>query len=268
MTDFLQEPVLRRFVRILCEMYAHGWDERNGGNVSLRLLPEELETPLPEAPLRTLETGFALPELEGQLFLVTGTGKYFRNAASDPANTVGLVRLADGGRQAELLWGLTDGGGLTSEFPAHMMSHAVRQRVDPSNRVVMHCHPTNLLAMSFVHPLDERLFTRSLWQMCSECVIVFPDGISVLPWMVCGTREIGEATAEKMRRSRLIVWAQHGIYGAGRDLDEAFGLIETAEKAAEVWLKIAQRPWLQTIPDEGLRALARQYGVQPREEFL
>ncbi|MBQ8095177.1 MAG: class II aldolase/adducin family protein [Clostridia bacterium] len=31
-----------------------------------------------------------------------------------------------------------------------------------------------------------------------------------------------------------IVWAQHGIYGANKDLDETFGLIETAEKAAEI----------------------------------
>ena len=31
-----------------------------------------------------------------------------------------------------------------------------------------------------------------------------------------------------------IVWAQHGIYGANKDLDETFGLIETAEKAADI----------------------------------
>ena len=46
------------------------------------------------------------------------------------------------------------------------------------------------------------------------------------------TNEIGQATAEKMKTARLVVWAQHGIYGAGKDLDETFGLIETAEKAA------------------------------------
>ena len=81
--------------------------------------------------------------------------------------------------------------------------------------------------MTYVHDLDERAFTRTLWQMCTECVVVFPDGVNVLPWMLCGTNEIGEATAEKMKTARLVVWAQHGIYGAGRDLDETFGLIET-----------------------------------------
>ena len=55
------------------------------------------------------------------------------------------------------------------------------------------------------------------------------DGVNVLPWMLCGTNEIGVATAEQMKTARLVVWSQHGIYGAGADLDETFGLIETAK---------------------------------------
>ena len=91
----------------------------------------------------------------------------------------------------------------------------------------MHCHPINILSMTFVHDLDEKAFTKTLWRTITECMVVFPDGLGVLPWMLCGTNEIGEATAEKMKDFRMVVWAQHGIYGAGRDLDETFGLIET-----------------------------------------
>ena len=69
--------------------------------------------------------------------------------------------------------------------------------------------------------------------MSTECIVVFPEGISVLPWMVCGTNEIGEATAEKIGDTRIVLWAAHGIFGTGRDMDEVFGLIETVEKAAE-----------------------------------
>lgn len=43
---------------------------------------------------------------------------------------LGLVRLTNGGETAQLLWGYTDGGRFTSEFPAHMMSHAERLKVD------------------------------------------------------------------------------------------------------------------------------------------
>ncbi len=269
MNDIRKAPFLEEMVRTAAEMYAHGWDERNGGNVSL-LLNEEQACPYvdPKRVLRRIPTGFSVPELEGRYVLVTGTGKYFRNVPLAPEVNLGLVRIAGRGETAELLWGFADGGTVTSEFAAHLMSHAARLRVSPENRVILHCHPTNLLAMTYVHSLDEREFTRTLWRMCTECIMVFPDGVNVLPWMLCGTNAIGEATAEKMRTARLVVWAQHGVYGAGRDLDEAFGLIETAEKAAEVYLKIAGLPVLQTITDEQLRAIADHVGVTVREGFL
>ncbi len=267
MGDILRAPFLEEMVRTTANMYRLGWDERSGGNISL-WLDEEQAAPYAGEVLRTLPLGFQARELAGAYFLVTGTGKYFKNVPVDPAAALGLIRIAPDGRGAQLLWGFRGGGTFTSELPAHLMSHTARRRADPAHRVIMHCHPTNLLAMTFVHTLDEREFTRSLWQMCSECIMVFPDGVNVLPWMLCGTAEIGEATAEKMRTARLVVWAQHGLYGAGRDLDEAFGLIETAEKAAEVYLKIAGLPRLNTITDAQLHQLEERFGVRAREGYL
>ena len=269
MKDILTAPWMVEMIRTATEMYAHGWDERNGGNISLLLDEADVVEYLdPDNVLRTLPTGFEAPELEGRYFLVTGTGKYFKNVQYAPEVNLGLVRLAEKGAKAELLWGYADGGKFTSEFPAHMMSHVARLKVNPENRVVMHCHPANLLAMTYVHDLNERLFTRTLWQMCTECIVVFPDGVNVLPWMLCGTNEIGEATAKKMETARLVIWAQHGIYGAGRDLDETFGLIETAEKAAEIYMKIAHLPRKNTITDEQMHLLEAHFGVQARAGYL
>jgi len=269
MKDILSAPFLVEFVRTITNMYAHGWDERNGGNVSLLLYEEDLAEYLDtNSVIRTIPTGFEAPMLDGKFFLVTGTGKYFKNVQYDPARNLGIVRLTDGGKNAELIWGYTDGGKFTSEFPAHMMSHVARLKADPESRVVMHCHPANLLAMTYVHDLDEVKFTRTLWQMCTECIVVFPDGVNVLPWMLCGTNEIGEATAEKMKTARLVVWSQHGIYGAGRDLDETFGLIETAEKAAEIYIKIAHLPLVNTITDDEMHQLEERFRVKAREGYL
>ena len=102
----------------------------------------------------------------------------------------------------------------------------------------------------------------------SESIVVFPEGVAVLPWMLCGTLEIGEATAAKMSDRRLVVWGLHGIYGAGDTIDEAFGLIETVEKAAEVYLKYASLPTVNDIPDEGLKELADFFHVAPRKGYL
>lgn len=110
--------------------------------------------------------------------------------------------------------------------------------------------------MTHVHELDDKKFTHTIWEMCTECIVVFPDGIGVLPWMVCGNNEIGIATAEKMKDYRLVVWGLHGIYGAGKDMDETFGLIETVEKAAQLYMLTAHLPHINTIHDDELKAVA------------
>ena len=65
-----------------------------------------------------------------------------------------------------------------------------------------------------------------------------------------------------------MVWSQHGIYGAGKDLDETFGLIETAEKAAEIYMKIAHLPRINTITDEQMHQLEKRFGIKAREGYL
>jgi rhamnulose-1-phosphate aldolase len=71
-----------------------------------------------------------------------------------------------------------------------------------------------------------------------------------------------------MKTTRLVVWSQHGLGGMGNTLDEAFGLIETVEKAAEVYMKIAGLPRINTISDEIMQGLAERYGVTPKEGYL
>ena len=269
MKDILQSKFIEEMCKTTANMYRLGWDERNGGNISCLLDEKEVAEYLDLTKvIREIPIGFEAKELAGKIFLVTGTGKYFKNVIDDPENNLGVVRIKADGKTAELLWGYKDGGKFTSEFPAHMMSHMARLKADPKNRVVMHCHPTYLLAMNFVHELDDRSFTRSLWQMCTECIVVFPDGVGVLPWMLCGTNEIGEATASKMKDYRVVVWGLHGVYGAGKDMDETFGLIETVEKAAQVYMLTAHLPRKNTITDENLVTIANHFKVDYRKDFI
>ena len=269
MGDILNAKFVVEMADTCANMYRLGWDERNGGNISLLLDDNEVSEYLDtNIILREIPIGFEAKDLCGKYFLVTGTGKYFKNVKGDPENNLGLIRIAEDGCTAQLLWGYKDGGKFTSELPAHLMSHMARLKQDPENRVVVHSHPTNTLAMTFIHPLSDKEFTHTLWQMNTECIVVFPDGIGVLPWMVCGTNEIGEATAEKMNDYRLVIWALHGIYGAGKDLDEAFGLIETVEKTAQIYMLTEGKERINIISDDNLRALAKQFGLNYRKDYL
>ncbi len=269
MKNIFSAPFVEEMKNTTANMYRLGWDERNGGNISYLLKEEEVAEYLDITKvLRVIPMGFDATALKGKYFIVTGTGKYFKNVQADPENNLGIIRIAENGTDAELLWGYRDGGRFTSELPAHLMSHISRLSVDPENRVVMHSHPTNILAMNYVHELDEIKFTHTLWEMCTECIVVFPDGVGVLPWMLCGTNSIGEATAAKMKEFRLVVWGMHGIYGAGKNMDEAFGLLETVEKAAQIYMLTAHLPRINTIKDSEMVELAEFFGVDYRKDFL
>ena len=267
--NILNAPFIKQMCDTADNMYRLGWDERNGGNISLLIdRASAAEYVDVDASIRDIPLSFDASELAGKIFLVTGTGKYFKNIKGAPENNLGLIRISDDGSTAHLLWGYADGGKFTSELPAHLMSHIARLKVDPQNRVVMHSHPTHTLAMNFIHELSEAAFSRTLWQMCTECIVVFPEGVGVLPWMLCGNNEIGVATAEKMAKFRTVVWGMHGIYGAGRNLDEAFGLIETIEKAAQIYVLTSGQERINTITDAQLVELAEAFGVDYRKEFL
>ncbi len=57
--------------------------------------------------------------------------------------------------------------------------------------------------------------------------------------MVPCTDEIGRATAQEMQKHSLeSVAVPRRVPGSGPTLDETFGLIDTAEKSAEVLVKI------------------------------
>lgn len=277
MKDILKAPFLIEFCKTASNMYRLGWDERNGGNISYLLKEEEVKNYLElnhvlrEIPLAgILKSSMDATPLAGKYFLVTGTGKYFKNVEDDPETNTGIIRISHDGKSAELLWGYKDGGRFTSELPAHLMSHMARLKVDPENRVIIHSHPTNILAMTYVHPLDEKEFSHTLWTMSTECVVVFPEGVGVLPWMLCGTDEIGVATAKKMNDFRIVLWTNHGIYGAGKTLDETFGLIETVEKAAQIYNIIGERKVINNITDEDMIELIHIFKIenQVRWDFL
>lgn len=269
MNNIFEAPFVKEMCDTTANMYRLGWDERNGGNISCLLEPELVEAYLnPNDVLRTLPLSFNASPLAGRYLIVTATGKYFKNVAGCPQNNMGIIRIRPDGKAYDILWGFADGSRPTSELPTHLRNHIARLNADPKHRVVMHCHPLNILAMTYVHDLDEKAFTKTLWRMSTECIVVFPEGIGVLPWMVCGNDAIGEATAEKIKTHRVVLWAAHGIFGTGETMDEAFGLVETVEKAAQVYMTVGQMPIRQSITDSQLADLCKAFGIQPRAGYL
>lgn len=266
-----EAPFIKEMCDITLKLWEKGWAERNGGNISY-ILKEEEVTPYLDVnqAASKIELPMSLPELANKIFLVSGSGKYFRNVIKNPADTLVILKISPDGKYYQRLWGLVNGGDPTSELASHLKCHATRLKHDPEHRVILHTHANATIAMTFVHDLDEKKFSKTLWQQITECLVVFPEGVGIVPWMVAGTIELGLASSEKMEYCRIVIWAHHGIMGAGRNLDDALGLVETVDKAADIYLRASSTGTgiKQSITSDELSGLAKTFNVTPREGIL
>ncbi|MFA6890806.1 MAG: rhamnulose-1-phosphate aldolase [Sphaerochaetaceae bacterium] len=257
------------FIRLCTDGWEQGWHERNGGNLSYRMSDDDVRDAgslFSAGPVIALPK--PIPEVAGAYFMVTGTGRFMRNVSIDPEHNFGIIRIDDKGTGYQILWGLV-GGRPTSELPTHLLNHAVRSKATNGKcKVIYHAHPANITALTYCIPSDARILTRILWQSETECAVVFPEGIGIVPWMVPGGTEIAEATAKLIRVYPAVVWAFHGAFASGATFDEAFGLMHTIEKAAEIYLKAKSVGIVNTITDSDLRVLATAFGVTLNPSFL
>ena len=264
--NVLGAEFIKGFIRMCTDGFAQGWHERNGGNATYRMKPEEVAKIREAFSLEREFTpiGTEVPGLAGEYFLVTGSGKYFRNVELKPETNIAVIEIDSRGENYRIVWGLEGGGVPTSELPSHLMNHEVKKEATGgAHRVIYHSHTPNVIALTFILPIDDKVFTRELWEMMTECPVIFPDGIGTVGWMVPGGREIAVESSRLMNKYNAIIWAHHGIFCSGEDFDNTFGLMHTVEKAAEILIKVLSvRPdKLKTITPQNFRDLGEAFQV-------
>ncbi len=268
-----ESKCVQGFIRMCTDGWDLGWHERNGGNLSYRMKDEEVAEIESNFTDKNgwQDIGTSVPNLAGERFIVTGSGKFMRNVQLDPEANISIIEIDSSGGKFRILWGMRDGGRPTSELPTHLMNHEVKKlATDGKYRVIYHAHCTNTIALTFVLPLKDEVFTRELWECATECPVVFPQGIGVVPWMVPGGRAIAVETSKLMKEYDVAIWAHHGMFCAGEDFDLTFGLMHTVEKSAEILVKVLSMApkKMQTIQPQEFRDLAKDFKVSLPEKFL
>ncbi len=271
--DILNQEYVKGFIRLMTDGSNRGWHERNGGNLSYRLTLNEAEiikaNTTPDS--NWFSIGTTVPELCEEMFLITGTGKFFKNAAEYPEETIGIIEIDSKGENYRILWGFLNGGRPTSELPTHLMNHEVKKKwTNNRHRVIYHAHTTNIISLTFILPQTDEVFTRQLWDMMPECPVVFPEGLGVIEWMVPGGEEIGMKTSKMMEEYNIVIWSNHGTFCSEETFDFTFGLMDTVEKAAEMLIKVLSiNPNKQPVmTSDQLRALGSKYNVSINPKFL
>ncbi len=280
---------VKDFIHMCDQGWSLGWHERNGGNASYRLTPEEVESAYSFFSPNVsdwIEIGVQENALAGAYFLVTASGSFMQNIAADPKHSIGIVEINEAGDAYRICWGLRDGGKPTSEFSGHFLIHAVRMKAtDNRSRVLYHAHPTSIIVLSKVLPLDACTFSRVLWKSMTECVMVFPEGVGVVGFEVPGSLELARASAREMEKTSAVIWAHHGLLCAGDNFDDAFSRMHAIVKAADIEIQTrllvgsclsSSNSSSQTmgnvtfnrISDSELRSIAHSLDLTINEEFL
>lgn len=276
MSTIFDVECVKGYVRMCADGVAQGWHERNGGNLTYRMTDADVEACRPyfkATPGEWVNMGVCADNLKNEFFISTGSGKFLRNVELEPQNNICIVEINDAGDSYRIMWGLEAGGRPTSEFPSHFMNHSVRKAAtNGANRVIYHAHTPNVIALTYVLPLKTEVFTRMLWKSATECVVVFPGGVGVVPWMVPGGADIAQATCKLMEKYDAAIWSFHGLFVSGPDFDIAFGLMHTIEKAAQIAaIALAAnggKAPRQAIEDEDLLRIGKEFGVEVNQEII
>lgn len=271
-----QSNCMRRFLRVCNDGWARGWHEANGGNLSYRMDDEDVAVCAPYMTARArdwVDAGVIVPGLAGAHIIVTGAGKYMRKVNIDLSDNVGIVEISEDGDAYRVVWGMGDTGHPTSEFAAHLLVHEVcKELSDGADRVVYHAHTPNLTTLTTAFPVDSRTLSRVLWKSTTECIIAAPEGVGALGFVTPGTNQLAQETAELMREFRAVVWSGHGIIACSETFDDTFGLIDSLEKAAGIYVMArAMRGGEEAanlLTDEQLRSICAAYDLEPNEDFL
>lgn len=265
--NFLKSKPVHDIAELTYDMWNRGWDEYNGGNVSYLLSDEEVALiDMDPDNGTTVEVPNMPKNLLGRYILITASGSQFRTLKNRLNTDIGVFKITETGYT--IVWGFEGDNRPTSELYLHVLSHSARVGIDPNHKVVVHNHATNVVRLGLVLEPTDKAYTLPLWRVLTEGVYVFHDGIGVLPWELPGTESIGRATAKKLERSRIVVWANHGVMATGTSFQDCFGLIETVDKSAGIYLDTLSLQKYDGLTDEQIIAFGESLNLSPRKDIF
>lgn len=217
-------------------LWKRGWAVGSAGNISVdvtELISQKGKNfrRFPKIPLKVAES-----ELSRRCFLVTATGSRFRELAREPKGSLLLVSIAGRLDGYSCLWG---GKGPesrpTSELLAHLKIHGFLRRNNCPQKVVLHTHPSHLIALTHLKDYGQDSFNRFLWSTHVGTKLFLPKGVGMAPYCREGSEELAEVTVNLLKNHRAVLWEKHGCVTIGADVFEAFDLTDILEQEAEIF---------------------------------
>ena len=248
-------------------LWDKGWAERNAGNLSVDVTEHVFGLDPERTPDEARKLEFAYPILANRYFLVTGSGRRFRDLAKDAAGNACILRISDDGAGYSLVWGGLSSKSFkpTSEFPTHLRLHEHLRANDAPEKTVLHTHPAELITITHLPEYrDEAALNRALWGIHPEVKVNLPKGVGFVPYALPGSEALARATVQGFRNGHSVVlWEMHGCVAKAEGPLVAFDLIDIAAKAASMVLKCRSVGYNPTgLTKEQLDELVREFNLE------
>jgi rhamnulose-1-phosphate aldolase len=233
-------PALAKQVAEVAEvagyLWQKGWAERNGGNITINItdvVTDEIRNL--KAISDKTQIGTTLPHLKGCYFFCKGTNKRMRDLARFPMENGSVIRICDDCASYEIIADQVVRP--TSELPAHLSMHNYLIGSGSSYKAAMHTHPIDLVAMTH-NPafLEKDVLTKLLWSMIPETRAFCPRGLGIIPYKLPSSIELAEATVKELAEYDVVMWEKHGVCAVGENVMEAFDMVDTLSKSAQIYL--------------------------------
>jgi rhamnulose-1-phosphate aldolase len=217
-------------------LWQKGWAERNGGNITVNVT-EAVGDDIKALPAIAAKVaiGRPLPHLKGCWFFCKGTNKRMRDLARRPMENGSLVRITDDCSYYEIVADLPVKP--TSELISHLSIHNYLIGRGSDYKAVVHTHPIDLIAMTHHKPfLKKDVLSVLLWSMIPETRAFCPRGLGIIPYQLPGSSDLADATISQLADYDVVMWEKHGVISVSSNVMEAFDMIDTLSKSAQIYL--------------------------------
>ena len=223
-------------------LWQRGWAERNAGNISVNIsdkVSHEFGS-LDEFPYFSLSTPY--PTLASGYFFVSGTGKRMRDLAREPLGNALIIHLDEKGKGYHII--SRDKGSAmnfkpTSELPTHLGIHQMIQDRGSEEKVVIHTHANELVALTQIKEYcKQEKLNKLLWGMHPETIVFVPGGVGFVPYVTPGTQQIAVETIKVLENYKVALWEKHGVFAIGESVFETFDIIDILGKAAKIFFLV------------------------------
>lgn len=217
-------------------LWQKGWAERNGGNITINitdLVDDDIRNMKPISEKTAI--GKVLPNLKGCYFFCKGTNKRMRDLARWPMENGSVIRILDDCSSYEII--ADNPVRPTSELPSHLSMHDYLIGRGSNYKAALHTHPIDLIAMTH-NPefLEKDKLTYLLWSMIPETRAFCPRGLGIIPYKMPSSLELAEATIKELEDYDVVMWEKHGVSAVGENIMEAFDMVDTLSKSAQIYL--------------------------------